>query len=401
MPDYTRFSCPNQACSLYNQSSLGNIKHRSWTGKHKNIERLLCTRCRGEFSINQGTLRENSKISEEQQVLILKCIRWGVPETGVADIANVSRPTVRRFQKKAGKFAKAHHNEYIVNVKEPVAQCDEMYAKTQGGNSWIGIAMGATTMLILGVVVGMRQQNMADSLMASLWARCAKVPMILTDGWTCYWNAVLRCFGKLYQPRRKEGRGRRRLKSLKLSSRILYAQVVKRAKKVGKRWKLNSVVTKALSGGMEHCKRYICAYGAGSVINTSFVERLNGTFRNCIGALRRKSRCPVKLTHRLNEKVWIFASLYNWVLPHCSLSCGGSLTTPAMAAGLIDVPMSYSQYINTPIHYKPDEESLEARKIDCMSSPDLVAAAKRYKRQCPIEEETRWKEVNEEVAMTG
>ena len=400
MSNYTRFSCPNQACDLYNKYSEDNIRHRSWTGKERNIERLRCTCCKKEFSTCKGTLREQAKISEKQQTLILKCIRWGVPETGVADIAEVSRPTVRRFQEKAGKHAEAHHDQNVVDVPEHVAQCDEMYGKTQGGSSWIGIAIGATTLMILGLVVGERKQRMADSLMASLWTRCTKVPMILTDGWACYWSAVLRCFGRLYQPRRKQGKGRKKSKALKLSSRVFYAQVVKRTKRVGKRWRLNSVVIKSLSGGMEHCKRFIRAYGAGSTVNTSFVERINGSFRNCIGALRRKSRCSVKLPQRLSQKVWIFASLYNWVLPHSSLSQGRNLVTPAMAAGLIGEPMSYSSYINTPVHYRADDESLEVKKMKEMTAPEVVAAAKRYKRQ-PIEEETRWQESAQELPMAS
>jgi hypothetical protein len=32
---YTRFSCPNPQCAWFNQSSKGNITHRSWTGAHK------------------------------------------------------------------------------------------------------------------------------------------------------------------------------------------------------------------------------------------------------------------------------------------------------------------------------------------------------------------------------
>ena len=67
--------------------------------------------------------------------------------------------------------------------------------------------------------------------------------MLLSDGWACYWSAFLRGFGEEYQPRRKKQKGRKKARALRIPSRFLYAQVVKRSKKAGKRWRLNSVVS--------------------------------------------------------------------------------------------------------------------------------------------------------------
>ena len=52
---YTRFSCPNPPCPYFNRLGTGNIVHRSWTGKHKHIERLRCTACDRECSEREGT----------------------------------------------------------------------------------------------------------------------------------------------------------------------------------------------------------------------------------------------------------------------------------------------------------------------------------------------------------
>ena len=72
-----KFSCPNPACCLFTQIGQGNIVHRSWTGKHKHIERLRCTECGREFSEREGTLMDHSKLSEEQVERLLKCQRGG------------------------------------------------------------------------------------------------------------------------------------------------------------------------------------------------------------------------------------------------------------------------------------------------------------------------------------
>ena len=58
---YSRFSCPNQACAHFNQAGQGNIGPRSWTGKHKAIERLVCSGCGREFFERAGTLMTRSK----------------------------------------------------------------------------------------------------------------------------------------------------------------------------------------------------------------------------------------------------------------------------------------------------------------------------------------------------
>ena len=391
MTDYSRFSCPNKDCKFFNQMSQNNIVHRSWMGKHKNIERLRCICCRRDFSSNKGTLRENTKITEQQQVLILKCFRWGVPETGVADIAEVNIKTVHLFQFKAAKHAESYHDQMVHNVNDRVAQCDELYAKKQGSTEWVGVAMAATSLLILSVFIGTRNQKMADSLLASVWTRCRSATMLLTDGWACYWNAFLRCFGEIFQPRRRNKIGRKKGKALRLPRNIFYAQVVKRAQKIGKRWRLNSVVIKALCGKLDDCKRFIKICSSGTTVNTSFIERFNASLRNCIGALRRKSRCSVKKSSSLSKKVWIFTTLYNWVIPHSSLSKGTYRVTPAMAAGLSSKPISYIEYIKTPMHIKSSGTNLEQELLKIMKSNAVVAAAKRYKRG-EIEEETRWKE---------
>lgn len=398
MTHYDRFSCPNQDCKFFNKEAQGNITHRSWGGKDKKIERLRCTNCSKEFSSNKGTLKENAKISENQQQLILKCLRWGVPETGIADIAEVNIKTVHLFQTKAAIHAESFHDQMVLNVSDTVAQCDELYAKRQSGTEWVGVAMAATSLLILSIFVGKRNQQMADSLMASVWTRCKSATMVLTDGWACYWSAFLRCFGELFQPRRKEGKGRKKAKAMRVSPKYLYAQVVKRAQKIKNRWRLNSVVIKAIHGKLDDCKRFVQIYFSGSTINTSFVERFNASLRNCIGALRRKSRCSVKKRATLREKIWIFTNLYNWVIPHSSLSRRGYQVTPAMAAGIAAKPFSYFEYIKTPVHIKSSGTNLEEERLKFMQSKTVMAAAKRHKRG-KIEEEIRWKEEPQEVIM--
>jgi len=389
MTDYTQFSCPNPSCNLFRSSGQGNITHRSWTGVRKHIRRLRCTTCKMEFSSRRGTLLENAKITDDQQVKILKCMKWCVCEEGIADICGVTRVTVRLFQKKAAVRAKHHHDNEVHSVSEEGAQCDELYAKLAGKKAWLGAAIGMQSLMIFTIVVGARQQGMADELAVNLWARCIELRMLLTDGWAPYFGAFLRCFGKIYQPRRRKGKGRHKSKRIRFSKSLFYGQVIKRAKKISNRWRLKQVVIRAMNSRLEHCKRFIQAYNLGNTIHTIHIERWFGSLRNSVGCLRRRSRCPVALVTRLEEKAWIFASLYNWVLPHGTLSKGKMKRTPAMAAGLIDRPLTYQEYVYLPVHRDDHMERTIKRKLSEIQSEKMIKAAKRSSR-APPEEEVLW-----------
>src|SRR5512132_1848943 len=114
---YTRFSCPNPQCRQFNRPGAGHIAHRSWTGKHKHIERLRCTVCTQEFSERAGTLMARSKLPEETVERLLKCQRWGVCDEGTADICAVALKTVHRFQRVATHRAYTHHQQAVQHVE--------------------------------------------------------------------------------------------------------------------------------------------------------------------------------------------------------------------------------------------------------------------------------------------
>ena len=80
---YTTFSCPNPDCTQFNRLNVDTIVHRSWTGKHKHIERLRCTICGCEFSERAGTLMARSKLPEATVVQLLTGLwRFLLPYVG-------------------------------------------------------------------------------------------------------------------------------------------------------------------------------------------------------------------------------------------------------------------------------------------------------------------------------
>ena len=75
------------------------------------------------------------------------------------------------------------------------------------------------------------------------------------------------------------------------------------------------------------------------VLNTAFIERLNGTFRQRLASLTRKSRHAARRLRALETGMYLIGCTYNFCLVHHELSKTkhvGSPCTPAMAAGLTD-----------------------------------------------------------------
>jgi hypothetical protein len=77
----------------------------------------------------------------------------------------------------------------------------------------------------------------------------------------------------------------------------------------------------------------------GSVLNTAFIERLNGTFRERLASLTRKSRHAARRLRALETGMYLIGCSYNFCFAHHELSKathGAMACTPAMASGLTD-----------------------------------------------------------------
>jgi transposase-like protein len=345
---YTPFSCPNPHCAQFNRPGAGNIAHRSWTGRHKHIERLRCTACDREFSEREGTLMARSKLSEDTVERLLKCQRWGVCDEGTADICAVDLKTVYRFQRVATQRAQTHHQQVVRDVDVPGVQLDEAHSKLRPQQvEWVHTALAMGSWFLLWVDCGPRTQEMAATLIAQVVARVRPLPVFLTDGWKAYTAALLQVCGVLYRPRRRGKVGRKPKPRLAAPKDLFYAQVVKVRNKTGQ---VVEVSRRVVYGGPRRFGKQLRLRQLGATIQTAFMERWYGTLRGLVAPLRRRTRCLSWSRSRHRGKVWLMVSLYNFVMPHKSLRQGRTSRTPAMAIGLTDHVWSYREYIWFPVH---------------------------------------------------
>ena len=103
------------------------------------------------------------------------------------------------------------------------------------------------------------------------------------------------------------------------------------------------VTRRVVFGTAEAVAEAIARTKGGTQINTSYIERLNATFRAALAPLTRRGRRLAHGAALLTSGMWLVGTAYNFCWPHESLrvrTIGGGPTwqqrTPAMVAGLTD-----------------------------------------------------------------
>jgi hypothetical protein len=198
---------------------------------------------------------------------------------------------------------------------------------------------------LLESIIGPRTLEIACQLTASVavYSKGKDPPLILIDDHLPYPQAILTVFGQIKHRRRKNGRGRIKYPRLKPPT-DLHTGVVKKIRDT--RGNLLKVSTKALFGKKKDIEKRIQKLGIGQKINTSHMERLNGTIRGQQARLARRTRNGSHLEMMLQYSIWLWRDLYNWTRVHYSLLD----ETPAMALGLADEVWTVLKYILYPVH---------------------------------------------------
>jgi hypothetical protein len=198
---------------------------------------------------------------------------------------------------------------------------------------------------LLESIIGPRTLQTAIQLTASVavYSKGKDPPLILIDDHLPYPQAVLQVFGHIKHCRRKNGRGRLKYPRLKPPA-DLQVGVVKKLR--DNRGNLLKVSTKALFGKKKQIEKRIQKLGIGRKINTSHMERLNGTIRGQQARLARRTHNGSHLQEMLQYSIWLWRDLYNWTRVHYSLLD----ETPAMALCLSDEVWTVLKYILYPVH---------------------------------------------------
>jgi len=192
--------------------------------------------------------------------------------------------------------------------------------------------MVPTRLWLAGVVSVHRDRKLADRLLQQVRTCCRPLQALLvcTDGWAAYPGSIQRAFRE--KVKWTAGRGRA---CLQVWSELCIATVIKRTEKK----RVVEVTRNITRGTLEQANILLQTSLGGSVLNTAFIERFNGTMRERLASLTRKCRHAAQRLEGLESGMYLIGCTYNLCFPHHELSTSkhvGSACTPAMAAGLTD-----------------------------------------------------------------
>jgi transposase-like protein len=325
--------CPNPACPARGQSGQGNICIHS-----QREQRYRCTLCRKTFSARRGTPFYRQQYPADLITLIITLVAHGCPLAAIVVAFGLHWRTVQRWVENAGAHAQAVH-EYLVEQPRDLGQvqADELRIKTQTGIVWLAMAIQVSTRLWLGGEVSPQRDKGLIRALAERIARCALYGRLLlvVDGLNTYIGAFQRAF------RRPEPRPGKRPRLVGWSG-VVVGQVVKQyAARRNRRgpWRVTGVVRRVAVGTWAVAWELLAQTQEAGVLNTAYIERLNGTFRQRLASLGRRTRQLACRQATLRAGMYLVGTVYNFCTLHGSLTVEeswGQRQTPAMAAGLTD-----------------------------------------------------------------
>src|SRR5215210_5314698 len=317
--------CPNLACPARGQADQGNI------GVHRQKERRYrCRVCGKTFGARTGTPFHRRRTDEALSVIVITLVSWGCPLVAIEHAFGLQPQAIRDWREAAGQHAEAVHHELVTQPRDlGHVQADEVRVKTQCGIVWMALALMVSTRLWLGGAISTRRdQRLVTRVVALIAASAMMAPLLLVvDGFASYLDA----FRQAFRLRVHSG-GRGAPRKVPWPD-LVIGQVVKQY--VGKR--VVGVTRRLRQGTSATAERLVAQTPGCQVLNTAYMERLNGTFRARLAPLARRTHHLVHRKELLHAGMYLVGALYNFCTLHASLTlAGGQQRTPAMAAGITD-----------------------------------------------------------------
>lgn len=321
------------------------------------------------------------RTSTELVVIVVTLLAFGCPLQAIVHAYGLDERTVASWRDRAGQQCQRVHHALIEQGQLDVVhvQADEIRVKARGMIVWMGLAMMVSSRLWLaGVVSRTRDTQLADRLLRQVRACCrvGSTLLVCTDGWAAYPGSIKRAF----RDKVKETAGRGRA-CLRVWSGLCIATVIKCTEKK----RIVEVTRKMTLGTLEQANKLLQASLGGTVLNTAFIERLNGTMRERLATLTRKCRHAAQRVHPLETGMYLIGTTYNFCCPHQALSKrstpGQQKQTPAMASGITDHLWSVAEVLRYKVAPPPWVEPKRRGRPRKRSLPDPTMP--KRPRGCP------------------
>jgi hypothetical protein len=179
--------------------------------------------------------------------------------------------------------------------------------------------------------------------------RLTNMPLFISDELPHYATVLSEYYSTTVEVKRSGRSGRPKNPIRVIDPNLKYAVVHKT--RTGS--KISSVEKKIIFGDKKIIMKML-KNSPSPTINTSYIERSNGTIRLWNSHLTRKSYRFAKSLAWLKSKLAITLVYYNFIMPHSTLShqvdpkTGKKIylpTTPAMSAGITNKPLTFPELL--------------------------------------------------------
>jgi len=256
-----------------------------------NISYMKCPICDHIFSSKQGTALYRSHVADKQYCQIITALAEGTGIRATSRIFGIDKDTVLRLLKDAAEHCRKVSRHFLKDIHIKECQIDELWSfvmkkektltpleKVLGsfGDQWIWICIDTLHKIIPFYVVGKHTLDNAIALLRGLKDTTNNhIPFFTSDELPHYPQALLRVYGiiKKFPPTGRKGRPR--LPHLIPPPCLRYAQVVKTRRK----GRVVDIQVKVIYGNEKDIKEQLKNSKVSNSVNTSFVERANGTLR--------------------------------------------------------------------------------------------------------------------------
>lgn len=219
------------------------------------------------------------------------------------------------------------------------------------GDNWDHVGFDPEHRLVLQVVPGKRTARHVRQVVQATKRRTGgRLPRLLTsDEYRPYREAILSAYGQRAPAIRTGRPGRPRKPQTTPPSGLLYATVHKTRRK-GRVVKVEPRLQFGTAGALAAA---LADSSVSTAVNTSFIERQNGTDRNRNSRKVRKTYCFSKDWAMHEAVTYLTMYSYNFCWPVRTLRSRDAAgrcraRTPAMAAGLADHPWSLWEWLTMP-----------------------------------------------------
>lgn len=240
--------------------------------------------------------------SDKRKIELMHLLLEGVGIRSAQRLTKLAKGTVQLFRRQMAAMCRDLHDERVRGVRPVILECDEAWTFVRGrelnrqrdweqsaGNTWVYTAIERDTRLLVSWLAAKRHYDHADTFVRDVADRCVGDFTIVTDGYFSYPIAIETVF-----------------------------------------WDRPGVV---------HEVSLSNSHRPGAM-HTNTVEAHNGAMRRSISAMRRESMNWAKSIAGLDNALSIYIVHYNFCRRHTQTG-----KVPAVAAGLIDVPLTVADLV--------------------------------------------------------